>query len=97
MMQAEFEALIGKEVDCAMYSELVEPVYMYHPGITHHLQGGHRRYLQAAAGRGHPSQPAARGGRVPSHGRRGQQAARADRPTDGQTQRHQAAAEAAFE
>lgn len=34
MMQAEFEALIGKEVDCAMYSELVEPVYMYHPGIT---------------------------------------------------------------
>ena len=34
MMQAEFEALIGKEVDYAVYSELVEPVYMYHPGIT---------------------------------------------------------------
>lgn len=34
MMQAEFEALIGKKVDYAVYSELVEPVYMYHPGIT---------------------------------------------------------------
>ena len=34
MMQAEFETLIGKEVDYAVYSELVEPVYMHHPGIT---------------------------------------------------------------
>ena len=34
MMQAEFEALIGKEIDCGLYQDLIEPVYMYHPGIT---------------------------------------------------------------
>ena len=37
MMQAEFEALIGKEIDYAMYAELVEPVYilsMYAKGMT---------------------------------------------------------------
>ena len=34
MMQAEFETLIGKKVDYAVSSDLVVPVYMYHPCIT---------------------------------------------------------------
>lgn len=94
MMQAEFETLIGKKVDYAVYSELVEPVYMYHPGITcktdiaaiYKLPRGVdilRSLLLADEFR--------------QHGRRGQQAARADRPTDGQARRHPAATEAAFE
>ena len=95
MMQAEFEALIGKEVDCAMYLELVEPVYMYHPGIT--CKADIAAIYKLPRGRGHSPRPAARGRRVPPHGRRGQQAARADRATDGQAQRHPAAPEVAFE
>lgn len=34
MLQTEFEALVGEDIDCRVYKELIEPVYMHHPGIT---------------------------------------------------------------
>lgn len=95
MMQAEFETLIGKEVDYAVYSELVEPVYMYHPASPARQTSPPSTSCRGAWTSSGSLLPEAEEYR--RHGRRGQQAARADRPTDGQTQRHQAAAEAAFE
>ena len=96
MMQAEFETLIGKEVDYAVYSELVEPVYMYHPGITCKADIAAIYKLPRGVDILRNLLPEAEEYRR-MHGRRGEQVARADRATDGQAQRHQAAAEAAFE
>ena len=96
MMQAEFEALIGKEVDYAVYSELVEPVYMYHPGITCKADIAAIYKLPRGVDILRNLLPEAEEYRR-MHGRRGEQAARADCTTDGQAQRHPAATEATFE
>lgn len=34
MLQTEFEALVGEEVNGALYQGVIVPVYMHHPGIT---------------------------------------------------------------